>query len=978
MKNKPIIHKKEAHRAHPQARSKVRSYSNGNKSTHSIREQLKRLNPEDVRQHKINQKLKAASSFSYKAKASQEYHKVSDHYRNYEKSILNSVKLRIRKIQLKNKNGIIRPDLKQKQLSSRTPLPAHFTRTVHGQGSSPKKPSKPGFKQVKNQPFKALSIKPHSAQPQRSAFKATAPLNQATAFRPTQKRTSLYKRVPHHNKNTPQGLLVNNHVPKALKNAFPLVKQKAHSLPKPKFFAPVLPEKKIHTSSKKLSQFTPTNFKSLSALPKAPTLNKRKPLNPAPKILSLYLLRKSKPYPTLSNLQTYKPKNKRKPSSLLKIKKPLAQPIPLNSPSKRSLYFIRLALHKILSARLKELTLSPKNINKNSPSNTPQPKNQLETTTQTTSLKESLPKSKASTVHVDSSKSTVGNFRPKASKKEVLPQKIPSSPSQKEPLSTIETRTTEPIVKSKPEPKPSDPISSQPSKSTISYPSDIAKQEKELFPKAQNRIATSEKVESFTSKKEEQSKTSKTSPKPSLVAQLEQLSQASQQETIDSPYTSQSYQLSNDTIPIYPPESMLLKQIPKNRSALTTSKVQAINFYERSHNFERIQKRAFKEKRQNQSTRQDNDRLTHQELAQKLFGSHHTVVSKPATQHTSPQSDPNQAISSQNDSGSGTSSGGGEQGQEGQNQQQDKPRKQEQHQQKLTQSKKQVTKQLQKVESLRSHQNRLTKELELAQGLNPTQGAKKDFLHRISSSIPQMLKRLYRDEQIEELPETEAVNALYMILRLGGSFTQKHSDRVMNLSLQLANELGITKTQTRKTIKYAALLKDIGESGFQFAKENNPEKQNATVQFLSQSKLIRMGRLHDIGKIKVPHNILHKEGKLTQEEFRIIKMHPIYGEQILYPIKSLRALCPAVRGHHERYDGTGYPDQLAGKDIPVEARVIAIADVYDALVSSRPYKKGMTPQQALDIIRKDKGSAFDPEYVDAFTRMIQRKYPDVT
>ena len=126
------------------------------------------------------------------------------------------------------------------------------------------------------------------------------------------------------------------------------------------------------------------------------------------------------------------------------------------------------------------------------------------------------------------------------------------------------------------------------------------------------------------------------------------------------------------------------------------------------------------------------------------------------------------------------------------------------------------------------------------------------------------------------------------------------------------------------------------------------------------------GPLHDVGKIGVPDHVLAKTTALTDEEFALIKQHPVIGDEICRPLRSLRRLRPGIRHHHERYDGRGYPDGLAGEDIPLEARVLAIADTYDAMTSDRPYRTGMPVARALSIIAANEGPQWDPTLVRVF------------
>ena len=131
-----------------------------------------------------------------------------------------------------------------------------------------------------------------------------------------------------------------------------------------------------------------------------------------------------------------------------------------------------------------------------------------------------------------------------------------------------------------------------------------------------------------------------------------------------------------------------------------------------------------------------------------------------------------------------------------------------------------------------------------------------------------------------------------------------------------------------------------------------------------------MGLLHDVGKIGVPDEVINKPGRLTDEEFQCIKKHPSIGGKILGNIREMPQLAAGAKWHHERYDGRGYPEGLAGDDIPEEARIIAVADAYDAMTSNRSYR-GALPQEVVRAeIEKGKGSQFDPKFADIMLSMI--------
>ncbi len=139
----------------------------------------------------------------------------------------------------------------------------------------------------------------------------------------------------------------------------------------------------------------------------------------------------------------------------------------------------------------------------------------------------------------------------------------------------------------------------------------------------------------------------------------------------------------------------------------------------------------------------------------------------------------------------------------------------------------------------------------------------------------------------------------------------------------------------------------------------------------SELEAINTGALlHDIGKLGVPEYVLLKPGRLTDEEFAKIKQHPEIGAAILDPVEFPWPVLPVVRSHHEKWDGTGYPDGLAGENIPRTARILAVADVYDALTSSRSYRSAWTHERACEVIKKDRGTHFDPVIADAFLEII--------
>lgn len=137
--------------------------------------------------------------------------------------------------------------------------------------------------------------------------------------------------------------------------------------------------------------------------------------------------------------------------------------------------------------------------------------------------------------------------------------------------------------------------------------------------------------------------------------------------------------------------------------------------------------------------------------------------------------------------------------------------------------------------------------------------------------------------------------------------------------------------------------------------------------------LRRAGVVHDIGKVAVPDTILLKPARLTAAEKKIMQRHPVVGERICSPLKSFQLVLPIIRHHHEKMNGTGYPDKLKGEEIPLTARVLQIVDVYDALTTSRPYKPALTVEEALAVIKKEvKKGWWDPHVFAEFERLIEK------
>ena len=209
-------------------------------------------------------------------------------------------------------------------------------------------------------------------------------------------------------------------------------------------------------------------------------------------------------------------------------------------------------------------------------------------------------------------------------------------------------------------------------------------------------------------------------------------------------------------------------------------------------------------------------------------------------------------------------------------------------------------------------------------------------LVRLQTDLAKEVRRKTR----EVVAEHERVNriSIQIVKALSGAidakdtYTNGHSTRVAEYAREIAKRYGFTETM--------------------------------------QNDIYMMGLLHDIGKIGIPDEIINKPGKLNEEEYTIIKSHPILGEKILNSITEFPKFLIGARWHHERYDGRGYPDGISGEDIPIEARIIAVADAYDAMTSKRSYREDRPQSYVRAEVFNNKGTQFDPLFADIMLEMI--------
>lgn len=199
--------------------------------------------------------------------------------------------------------------------------------------------------------------------------------------------------------------------------------------------------------------------------------------------------------------------------------------------------------------------------------------------------------------------------------------------------------------------------------------------------------------------------------------------------------------------------------------------------------------------------------------------------------------------------------------------------------------------------------------------------------HELVARVNSLLRLRDLQRELESLQEM--VYSLVLSRESRDQFSHRHSERTAFYAEKLAQKFFIVRDQ----IKTAALL-------------------------------------HDIGKAGIRDEIFLKPGKLEPNEFEVIKSHPAAGEKICLPVSSLKHVLPFIRHHHERYDGSGYPDGLKGSDIPLGARVLAVADAFDALLSPRPYREAYSQDEALQILRDGAGTQWDPKVVSTFCDLI--------
>lgn len=208
-------------------------------------------------------------------------------------------------------------------------------------------------------------------------------------------------------------------------------------------------------------------------------------------------------------------------------------------------------------------------------------------------------------------------------------------------------------------------------------------------------------------------------------------------------------------------------------------------------------------------------------------------------------------------------------------------------------------------------------------------GSRVAEVRELESALGQLVESVQRSQSDRERSYVEAVGAVVAAVDARDQETSGHSFRVARYALALARAMGIEENERLRAIEWGSLL-------------------------------------HDVGKIAVPDAILRKVGPLTEEEWHIMRQHASWGYEILADVQFLRPALDIVYGHHERWDGTGYPRGLSGERIPLAARIFAVVDTYDAITSERPYRRAHSHREAIAEVRRVAGTQLDPKVADRF------------
>lgn len=235
--------------------------------------------------------------------------------------------------------------------------------------------------------------------------------------------------------------------------------------------------------------------------------------------------------------------------------------------------------------------------------------------------------------------------------------------------------------------------------------------------------------------------------------------------------------------------------------------------------------------------------------------------------------------------------------------------------------------------------------------------------------VSDLFQQLCASQVSSQNAEENGINGAILMVRLGGKAAYDHLVRTAELGEKIAAELKIDDIRTRRQIEYGSMFKDIGELDI-FFRQEDANKQDELFNYIASEEYQEALQAKGARRLRWPEWLLQTIRHLEPEEYDFLKDHPRYSEEIINSVPSLRALCPVIRAHHERWDGRGGPDSLTGDRIPLAARIIAVCDAFDALIQRRPGSKTYSSYDACEIIKGGSGSAFDPQVVEAFLRVV--------
>jgi HD-GYP domain-containing protein (c-di-GMP phosphodiesterase class II) len=211
----------------------------------------------------------------------------------------------------------------------------------------------------------------------------------------------------------------------------------------------------------------------------------------------------------------------------------------------------------------------------------------------------------------------------------------------------------------------------------------------------------------------------------------------------------------------------------------------------------------------------------------------------------------------------------------------------------------------------------------------------KDEIGELAAAFNRMAEELWQTQRKNHRYFYGVIQSLVRIVEAKDPYTRGHSERVASVAAKIAAKMDCSQ-ESVETLKQIAVL-------------------------------------HDVGKLGIRDEILNKPGKLTEEEWEIVRQHPIIGEEILKPVSISPEMLAIVRGHHERWDGTGYPDGLKGEDAALFVQILTVADAYDAMVSTRAYRAALGREAAVAELKKNRGSQFSPRVVDALLQVLEEE-----